>query len=80
VSTKYDYFHRNADDCLQMALVASSDAYRVSWLKVAQAWLEMIPADQIEIATQTFDAAVRREATHGKDFDSSHEVSFRRTI
>ena len=72
MSSKYDHFHHNADDCLQMALVASSDGYRVSWLNLAQAWLQMIPPDQIKTAARTFDDAVRREATHGKDYDSSH--------
>jgi hypothetical protein len=72
VSGKYDEYHRNADDCLQMALTASSDTYRVSWLKLAQAWLHMIPADQLKIAKQTYDSIVRLKATHRKDFKSPH--------
>jgi hypothetical protein len=72
VSGKYDEYHRNADDCLQMALTASSDIYRVSWLKLAQAWLQMIPADHLKIAKQTYESIVRLKATHGKDSKSSH--------
>ena len=55
-----------------MALTASNDLYRVSWLKLAQAWLQMIPADQILIAKQTFEAIVEVKATHRKDPKSSH--------
>ena len=72
MSGKYDEYHRNADDCLQMALTASSDSYRVSWLKLAQAWLQMIPTDQLKLAKATYDSVVRLKATHGKDTKSSH--------
>ena len=72
MSSKYDEYHRNADDCLQMALTASNDTYRVSWLKLAQAWLQMIPADHALIAKETFEAIVEAKATHRKDPKSSH--------
>jgi hypothetical protein len=72
VSVKYEEYHRNADDCLQMALTVSSDSYRVSWLKLAQAWLQMIPPDQLKSAKETHEAIVRLRATHGKDAKSSH--------
>ena len=72
VSAKYEEYHRNADDCLQMALTVSSDRYRASWLKLAQAWLQMIPADQLKSANETYQAIIRLRATHGKDSESSH--------
>ena len=72
MSVKYDEYHRNADDCLQMALTVSSDSYRASWLKLAQAWLQMIPADQLKSAKETCEAIVRLRAAHGKDLSSSH--------
>lgn len=72
MSSKYDEYHRTADDCLQMALTASTDAYRVSWLKLAQAWLQMIPADQLKIAEWAYEDIVRAKATHGPNSSSSH--------
>ena len=72
VSVKFEEYHRNADDCLQMALTVSSDSYRVSWLKLAQAWLQMIPADQLKSATETREAIVRLRVTHAKELKSSH--------
>ncbi len=72
MSAKYDEYHRNADDCLQMALTVMSDSYRVSWLKLAQAWLQMIPPDQLKSAKETYEAIVRLRTTHGKDTKSSH--------
>jgi len=72
VSVKYEEYRRNADDCLQMALTVSSDSYRVSWLKLAQAWLQMIPADQLKTAKETYEAIVHLRATHAKDLKSSH--------
>ena len=72
MSVKYDEYQRNADDCLQMALTVSSDRYRASWLKLAQAWLQMIPADQLKSAKETYEAIVRLRTTHGKDLNSSH--------
>ena len=72
MSVKYEEYHRNADDCLQMALTVSSDRYRASWLKLAQAWLQMIPADELKSAKETYDAIIRLRTTHGKDQNSSH--------
>jgi len=59
VTSKYEEYHRAADHCLQMALNARNPAHRASWLKLAQGWLQMIPADQVKIAEWTFDAAMR---------------------
>ena len=72
VSVKYEEYRRNADDCLQMALTVSSDRYRASWLKLAQAWLQMIPPDQLKSAKETYEAIVHLRATHAKDLKSSH--------
>jgi hypothetical protein len=72
VSVKYDEYHRNADDCLQMALTVTSNGYRVSWLKLAQAWLQMIPPDQLKSARETHQAIIRLRATHANDLKSSH--------
>jgi hypothetical protein len=72
VSVKYEEYRHNADHCLQMALTVSSDSYRVSWLKLAQAWLQMIPADQLKTAKETYEAIVHLRATHAKDLKSSH--------
>ena len=72
MSVKYDEYQRNADDCLQMALTVSSDRYRASWLKLAQAWLQMIPSDQLKSAKETYEAIIRLRTTHGKDLNSSH--------
>jgi len=55
-----------------MALTVSSDRYRASWLKLAQAWLQMIPSDQLKSAKETYEAIVRLRTTHGKDLNSSH--------
>jgi hypothetical protein len=72
VSFKYEEYHRNADDCLQMALTVSSDHYRASWLRLAQAWLQMIPADQLKTAKETYQAIVRLRTASAKDLKSSH--------
>jgi len=72
VSVKYDEYHRNADHCLQMALTVPSESYRVSWLKLAQAWLQMIPSDQLKTAKETYEAIIRLRAANGKDVKSSH--------
>ena len=72
VSVKYEEYRRNADHCLQMALTVSSDSYRVSWLKLAQAWLQMIPADQLKTAKEAHEAIARLPATYGKDSKSPH--------
>jgi hypothetical protein len=67
-----DRYQRAADHCLQMALNAVDDHYRVSWLNLAQGWLQMIPPDQIKIAGWNFDAAVRAKGTHPKNTRSAH--------
>jgi len=72
VSVKTEEYQRNADHCLQMALTVPNDNYRVSWLKLAQAWLQMIPADQLKSAKDTYDAIVRLRTTHAKDLKSTH--------
>ena len=72
MSDKYDEYHRVADECLQLALTASTDAYRVSWLTLAHAWLQMIPADQVKLAEWAHENIVRAKATHGQDSKSSH--------
>lgn len=72
VSSKYDDYHRNADYCLRMALSASSDEYRASWLAVAQSWLRMIPPDRVKTAQQIFDEYVQAHGTGQDDSTSSH--------
>ncbi len=59
-----DRYQRAADHCLQMALNEHEDRYRVSWLDLAQGWLQMIPRDQIKIAGWNFDAAIRPKCTN----------------
>ena len=44
-----DRYQRAADHCLQMALNENEDRRRVSWLNLAQGWLQMIPPDPINI-------------------------------
>ena len=45
----YEHYQHEADDALQMALAARTDDYRASWLRVAAAWLQMIPMDKIKV-------------------------------
>jgi len=72
VSVKYQEYHRAADHCLQMALNAADDAYRVSWLNLAQAWLQMIPPDHVKIAEWSFETVVRAKETHRRRSKASH--------
>jgi hypothetical protein len=72
VSVRYEEYHRAADHCLQMALNAATDAYRASWLKLAQAWLQMIPPDQIRIAEWSLDAVVQAKGSGAKGPGSTH--------
>jgi len=62
LSSKYQEYHRAADHCLQMALNAANDQYRVSWLKLAQGWLQMIPSDLVKIDEWTLDAVRRAKS------------------
>jgi len=62
VSIKYEEYHRAADHCLQMALNAPNANHRASWLKLAQGWLQMIPADQVKIDKWTLDAVRRAKS------------------
>ena len=72
MGSKYDEYHRNADYCLQMALSASNDEYRASWLGVAQSWLQMIPPDRIKNAEQIFEEHLRVHGTGQDGSTSSH--------
>jgi hypothetical protein len=70
--TKDDEYHRAADHCLQMALNAVDDAYRVSWLNLAQGWLQLIPVDRRSMAEWSFDAVARAKREHRKGGGSTH--------
>jgi hypothetical protein len=69
---KDERYQRAADHCLQMALNENDDRYRVSWLNLAQGWLQMIPPDQIKIAEWTFDAVSRSKAPYANGAGSTH--------
>src|SRR5690348_3620503 len=45
MDTKYDEHRRNALVCLRLSHTTSKVAFRESWLKLAQAWMAMIPPD-----------------------------------
>ena len=71
MNSKYEQYQRAADHCLQMALNASDDNYRASWLRLAQGWLRMIPPDQIKIA-ERIDIVTRAKGKQAKDTCSTH--------
>jgi hypothetical protein len=52
---KYQEYLRNADVCVRLSKKTSNDEFKASWLKLAQAWLEMVPTQ--EPVVLTFKAA-----------------------
>ena len=72
MSSRYDEYHRQADAALQMALTARNNEYRVSWLKVAEAWLRMIPQDEIKRALNDFASAAHKKDTGEGGSGSCH--------
>ena len=63
MSTRNQEYQRQADAALQMALTARTQEYRLSWLKVAESWLRMVPADEITIELSEIDAAAGNRGT-----------------
>ena len=45
---RFEEYRRNADGCRHMAEHASDPEDKVSWLKLADAWLHMLPPPQAE--------------------------------
>jgi hypothetical protein len=48
-ANRFEEYRRNADGCRQMAEDANDPDDKVSWLKLADAWLHMLPQPQAEL-------------------------------
>lgn len=57
-----DKYRSSAQFCMDMAEKATRTADRDGWLRIAQAWLEMIPTRQ-RMETDSFEAAMRNRST-----------------
>lgn len=62
MDSKHEEYRRNAMVCERMSHTARSEELRGSWLKLAEAWLRMIPHED-ETADESFDLAARATAT-----------------
>jgi len=72
MDTKYDEHRRNALVCLRLSHTTSKVAFRESWLKLAQAWMAMIPPDDSGTTEAGFEDQARDIGTGQKDSVSSH--------
>jgi hypothetical protein len=45
MDSKYEEYQRNADVCVRLSQT-SNEKFRPAWLKLAQAWMGMIPPEQ----------------------------------
>lgn len=71
VSEKSEEYRRNAMVCESMSHTTSSESIRASWLKLAEAWLRMIPADSPS-DEEAFDVTIRSRGTRQEHSKRSH--------
>lgn len=45
MNDKYEEYQSNADACIRMSRTTANERFQASWLKLAEAWLHMIPSD-----------------------------------
>jgi hypothetical protein len=66
---KYDEYSRNAQVCVRMSKTTSNPDFKESWLKLAEAWMGMIPSQQ---SSMQFEDAAHTRGTGQKNSTSSH--------
>ena len=68
VVDKEEEYSRNAQVCVRLAKTTSNVEFKESWLKLAQAWMEMIPPQP----SMEFEAATQAWGTGQTDSTASH--------
>lgn len=68
--SRADDYRRNADECERMGHSATNPDLKSHWLRLAEAWLRMIPHNHS--AEENFEDEVRAKATGQTDSTSSH--------
>jgi hypothetical protein len=68
---RYDEYRKHAHEAQAMADQASNETDKVSWLRIAQGWLDMLPKPR-QSAEQRFDAQSNTKGAAQDDSNSSH--------
>ena len=68
--SKAEEYRRNAGECERKAQDAADPEVKSHWLRLAEAWLRMIPHPHT--AEENFDDEVKAKSTGQTDSDSSH--------